>query len=125
MFKDTKEGETHSYNDGCGEPAHNPKLPQNIEKLFDKEFPLIRETGIEEAEGVFFNKDDSDRVKSFIATILDEERKLIAKIVRDEVTKYVQEAVKNPKSDNYIYAENIPLSRLDDIINIIKEDDTI
>ena len=102
-----------------------PKLPQHIEEKFDKEFPLIRETGIEEAEGVFFNKDDSDRVKSFIATILDEERKLIAKIVRDEVTKYVQEAVKNPKSDNYIYAENIPLSRLDDIINLIKEDDTI
>ena len=23
MFKDTKEGETHSYNDGCGEPQHN------------------------------------------------------------------------------------------------------
>ena len=33
MFKDTKEGETHSYNDGCGEPAHNPKLPQHIEAV--------------------------------------------------------------------------------------------
>ena len=23
MFKDTKDGQTHSQNDGCGEPAHN------------------------------------------------------------------------------------------------------
>ena len=23
MFKDTKEGQTHSFNDGCGEPEHN------------------------------------------------------------------------------------------------------
>ena len=22
-FKDSKEGQTHSYNDGCGEPEHN------------------------------------------------------------------------------------------------------
>src|SRR3990167_111949 len=23
MFKETEEGKTHSFNDGCGEPAHN------------------------------------------------------------------------------------------------------
>ena len=23
MFKDSPEGQTHSWNDGCGEPAHN------------------------------------------------------------------------------------------------------
>lgn len=23
MFKDTPDGTTHSYEDGCGEPAHN------------------------------------------------------------------------------------------------------
>lgn len=23
MFEDLPEGQTHSYNDGCGEPAHN------------------------------------------------------------------------------------------------------
>lgn len=22
-FKDTKDGQTHSFNDGCGEPEHN------------------------------------------------------------------------------------------------------
>lgn len=107
MFKDTKEGKTHSYNDGCGEPAHNPKLPQHIEEKFDKEFPLIRETGIEEAEGVFFNKDDSDRVKSFIATILEEERKKIIDIINKyDDTRHNQEAKETIR----------------DIINLIKED---
>ena len=28
MFKDTKEGQTHSYNDGCGEPEHNDTIRQ-------------------------------------------------------------------------------------------------
>lgn len=23
MFKDTKDGQTHSFNDGCGDPEHN------------------------------------------------------------------------------------------------------
>ena len=30
-FKDLPEGQTHSYNDGCGEPAHNPTTPDPIE----------------------------------------------------------------------------------------------
>jgi hypothetical protein len=66
---------------------------------------------------------DEDKLSELIATILEEEREMVAKMIRDEVIKYVQEAVKNPKSDNYIYAENIPLNRLDDIINLIKEDE--
>ena len=41
MFKDTKEGETHSFNDGCGEPQHNDMttmtpLQKEIE-AFEKE----------------------------------------------------------------------------------------
>ena len=28
MFKETKEGQTHSFNDGCGEPAHNMQLKE-------------------------------------------------------------------------------------------------
>lgn len=27
MFQDLPEGQTHSFNDGCGEPAHN--APEN------------------------------------------------------------------------------------------------
>lgn len=34
MFKDTKEGQTHSYNDGCGEPEHN--IPPTADRTGDK-----------------------------------------------------------------------------------------
>ena len=35
MFKDNPEGQTHSYNDGCGEPVHNGvKIP--IEKMCEQ-----------------------------------------------------------------------------------------
>ena len=33
MFKDTKDGQTHYENDGCGEPKHNhPNPPEEIAK---------------------------------------------------------------------------------------------
>lgn len=33
-FKDTQEGQTHSYGDGCGEPAHNKStLSHTIEEI--------------------------------------------------------------------------------------------
>jgi hypothetical protein len=31
-FKDTKEGSTHFYGDGCGEPEHNPMQCKYCEK---------------------------------------------------------------------------------------------
>lgn len=131
MFKDTKEGETHSYNDGCGEPAHNPKLPKQIEERFDKEFPLIRETGIEEAEGIFFSKNDSDRVKSFIATILEEERERIIgeikkfKIMEGSVIDKLEEKSEMERVTNLLN-ENLEIGYRQacmDIINLIKEDE--
>lgn len=30
MFQDTKEGQTHFENDGCGEPAHNKYEPSPL-----------------------------------------------------------------------------------------------
>lgn len=44
MFKETKEGQTHSYNDGCGEPEHNnmknnlQKTQEEQDKKFEGEF---------------------------------------------------------------------------------------
>ena len=32
-FKDTKEGETHSYNDGCGDLEHNDPLLIKVLKM--------------------------------------------------------------------------------------------
>lgn len=74
------------------------KLQQHIEELFDKQFPLIRETGIEEVEGVFFSKDDSEKVKSFIATILEEATKetvgdTIGKIGAKLLAKHSSQAI--------------------------------
>ncbi|MGV8131109.1 MAG: hypothetical protein ACP5N7_03340 [Candidatus Pacearchaeota archaeon] len=93
------------------------KLPQHIEKRFDKEFYDSN------LNCVTLHDTDPNDIKSFIATILEEEREKISKTIRDEVIKYVQEAVKDPESDNYTYAESIPLNRLDKIINLIKEDE--
>lgn len=33
MFKESPEGQTHSYNDGCGEPAHNTMIEPLEQKL--------------------------------------------------------------------------------------------
>lgn len=37
-FKDTPEGTTHSYNDGCGEPAHNDLSPEQVKQEILEEF---------------------------------------------------------------------------------------
>lgn len=34
-FKDTQEGTTHSYNDGCGDPTHNNKTPCHLGHTYD------------------------------------------------------------------------------------------
>lgn len=44
MFKDTHEGQTHSYNDGCDEPAHN--FMQPLEQ--DNDDPEITEKDFED-----------------------------------------------------------------------------
>jgi hypothetical protein len=111
MFKDTKEGETHSYNDGCGEPAHNPKLPQHIEVRLNE---ILDKTLIE--GGFTMNEDDNWlpeeeaklRIKSFIATILEEERERIINVI-------------NKYDDTRTNSEANETVR--DIINLIKEDE--
>ena len=41
-FKDLPEGQTHYYNDGCGEPAHNQPT-QTWQEEYCKEFGLCKE----------------------------------------------------------------------------------
>lgn len=78
-FKDTKKGETHSYNDGCGEPAHNHKLPQHIEERFDTLFNSLGYDHVDTCTCGFMEAckcvSGRDKIKSFIATILEMERK--------------------------------------------------
>jgi len=66
--------------------------------------------------------DENDEVsypdaESFLLESIDTAVEVRNKEIRDEVTKYVQEAIKDPKSGNYIYADMIPLTRLDGILN--------
>lgn len=41
-FKETKEGSTHYYNDGCGDMEHNNKLEEKYIKQFNQVFPIGR-----------------------------------------------------------------------------------
>jgi len=55
MFKENQEGQTHSYGDGCGEPAHNPKKLEikkisNLTKKEKKELIKMAENEIREYE---------------------------------------------------------------------------
>ena len=61
-------------------------------------------------------------VESFLSSAIDEVLRVVAQGIRDKVIEYVQEAIKNPKSDNYIYAENIPLGRLDEILDQVLQE---
>ena len=92
MFKDTKEGKTHSYNDGCGEPAHNPKLPQHIEERFDKVCEHDWDDCAAHGEGQFccldIEHNRNKQIKSFIATILEEATKEAVDGVLEKMKPY-------------------------------------
>ena len=49
-----------------------------------------------------------------------DERSQLLQEIEERVRENVQEAIKDPQSDNYIYAEYIPLSRLSKIFNNLK-----
>lgn len=81
MFKDSKSGQTHFEDDGCGEPAHN--TPEKWEEEFDQKSKTSY------ARGGFLTIDfgdkwelDSESIKSFIrqaiSEAVEEERKRIA-----------------------------------------------
>lgn len=76
------------------------KLPQHIEELFKKEFGTFESN---------YHLGSPDRIKSIIATILNEERERVIK-----------------KIENYrnIRLNDDVLVAIEDITNLIKEDDT-
>jgi len=41
-FHDTKDGQTHSMNDGCGEPAHNPFQAKAEEIADETQFECVK-----------------------------------------------------------------------------------
>lgn len=68
MFKDTSSGTTHSYNDGCGEPAHNK--PEKWEEEFDRNFKYV----FSEKDPIYGaeNTQNKNAIKIFISHAISE-----------------------------------------------------
>ena len=107
MFKDTFEGQTHSYNDGCGEPAHNQnpitKAHEDGERLFDKNFPILMKPGF-----IFEGINCTNEIKSFLATyakmILNAAKEAGPKKVDDDGLVSTWEAGNNDCIDGFCSA---------------------
>lgn len=90
MFKDSKSGQTHSFGDGCGEPAHN--TPEKWEEEFHHLFEILTDSG----KNIVNGRDDfeywsfHDSLKSFIrhaiSEAVEEERRYISSKVVDTLT---------------------------------------
>lgn len=70
MFKDLPEGQTHSYNDGCGEPEHNKKSLSTIIKEAENSFDELEFASCptEEQEPFYWRwtEHGKDILKSFL-----------------------------------------------------------
>ena len=83
MFQDSKSGQTHFENDGCGEPAHNK--PEKWEEEFHHLFEILTDSGKNLVNG----RDDfeywsfHDSLKSFI-------RQAISEAVEEEKEKSME-----------------------------------
>ena len=88
------------------------KLPKKIEKRFDEYFPkLVNQDRLGKIIG--------SQIKSFIATILDEEKKKISKNIKKMYLPEIKETGGQPENDEIAQSINDILSS---IINLIKED---
>ena len=68
MFKDSKSGQTHSFGDGCGEPAHN--TPEKWEEEFDRNFKYV----FSEKDPIYGaeNTQNKNAIKIFISHAISE-----------------------------------------------------
>lgn len=105
MFKDTPDGQTHSFNDGCGEPAHNDAAPKDIvEGMIGKHIgPVIK--------ACFYN----DGTKKSITDVIDIEIPALirdikqtlhateARVRAEILTKDIEEMERTKKEDAHDY----------------------
>lgn len=73
MFQDSKSGQTHSFGDGCGEPAHNK--PEKWEEEFVRKFCNNHDkvNGIRFLRGAFFDSHDAaQQIREFIRQAISE-----------------------------------------------------
>ena len=64
MFKDTKEGQTHSFNDGCGEPQHNDMTTMNPITQTIKEREDVLEEIIEKLAMAITHSEQGEYIKN-------------------------------------------------------------
>jgi len=82
MFKDTPEGQTHSMNDGCGEPAHNPPLQEEQEKL-QEEFLQVFDRPLQQWTGQAITDWWLEKLRTATEQARKEERLKVAEKVQD------------------------------------------
>lgn len=119
MFKDLQEGQTHSENDGCGEPEHNKNMtPTNNEweKEFDKENYFVKDKvdGQEHClsgDKQFYLIKANEEIKSSIRSILSSERQKIKKVIELAIAE----------ETNIARQENQPTSRLTSLFNKVNK----
>lgn len=61
-----------------------PKLPKHIEEMFDEKFPRLLLPENLDKNILSSVTDCAESVKSFIATILDEEKQRIIKLIKED-----------------------------------------
>jgi hypothetical protein len=83
MFKETSDGQTHYYNDGCGCPEHNnmPDPTKIKDQLKDWEDDYKEKFGLCNKDG----KCDCKEELKFISDLLAEKDREIKKLITDEM----------------------------------------
>jgi hypothetical protein len=107
MFKETNEGQTHSYNDGCGDPEHNNVGTQEIQ---DWEIEIDEWFGNGAEGDLTRGRFSIKEVKSFISQKLKEQEeryKLYTyKILQKELNTWARESIGAKAVESVIMAFN-------------------
>lgn len=130
MFKDTKEGQTHSYNDGCGEPEHNDmsfiekkveEFRKSLDALSYKDYGC---DGADECCGNCTGDRLSDyKIEDFLRTALEQQKQEIVEGVealRKEIPKEDIEA--RYFNDEMVKTYNFALSEVRSLLEAFKKE---
>ena len=98
MFKDTKQGQTHYDNDGCGEKEHNKdQIEERVEKLISNFYANL-----------------SDLDKSDLLAFVEKEKQLVKEEMIEKLKENIIEIEKEKQLTRNEIIENLKIN----IINI-------
>ena len=112
MFKDTKEGQTHYKNDGCGESEHSTPAPKGEERVA---MNIVYQIGDLLGASVEKRQATNDVAIDFVWNILRTQ----IKIAREEVLKEVESAI--VEEILICHKEGTPTSRLTSLAMRLKK----